>query len=371
MLDMRTSKTAVGVLAGITLALACGTDSATNFSFPKRHIDVDASTGGAIGSSGSSGGNIGGDETGGDETGGETPGGGGGPTGSGGETSSSGGTMAAGGGGATSTTASGGSPGAQGGVAVDGGDADGGTPPSQTSCRMNSDCAAAPGRPLCDAKKSQCIACHTNAQCAAAQECVESECKPLSACKSSLDCASRMDGKTICDSTNRVCVQCTAAADCGAGRVCANRVCRTSCSSDNDCSALHMVCNKGLSFGGQCTACTSGECPRGKYCEAGACVPLTCNPAQQSCAQNVVVQCNDSGSDVVPQKQCTLMPLVPACLVKGDNADCVGTCYDERRDALEADIDCGGPLCTRCSKGKTCAANNDCASNKCTSSRCE
>jgi hypothetical protein len=279
--------------------------------------------------------------------------------------------MAAGGGGATSTTASGGSPGAQGGVAVDGGDADGGTPPSQTSCRMNSDCAAAPGRPLCDAKKSQCIACHTNAQCAAAQECVESECKPLSACKSSLDCASRMDGKTICDSTNRVCVQCTAAADCGAGRVCANRVCRTSCSSDNDCSALHMVCNKGLSFGGQCTACTSGECPRGKYCEAGACVPLTCNPAQQSCAQNVVVQCNDSGSDVVPQKQCTLMPLVPACLVKGDNADCVGTCYDERRDALEADIDCGGPLCTRCSKGKTCAANNDCASNKCTSGRCE
>jgi hypothetical protein len=136
--------------------------------------------------------------------------------------------------------------------------------------------------------------------------------------------------------------------------------------------SMHMLCNKGLTFGGQCTECTtSTECPSGKYCEAGQCVAYTCKPAQQSCTQNLVVQCNDTGSDVIPQQQCTLALLTPACIVDGDNAKCVALCEDGKHDALESDVDCGGPMCPRCSKGQACAANTDCSSNKCTSGKCE
>jgi hypothetical protein len=101
-------------------------------------------------------------------------------------------------------------------------------------------------------------------------------------------------------------------------------------------------------------------------------VPYTCKPAQQSCTQNLVVECNDTGSDVIPLQQCTLALLTtPVCIVDGDNAKCVASCEDHKRDALETDVDCGGPMCPRCSNGKACVANTDCTSNKCTSSKCE
>ena len=368
---LRSFSSVYWVVACTVLVAACGNGSNAIFKASKANDTLDASAGGAPGASGKGGdtNGKGGDTNG---KGGDTNGKGGDTSGSGGDTNGDAGDAASAGGSAgTAGTASGGSTTAAGGLNGAGGETDGGAPRTPTVCRTNSDCTVVPGRPLCDAKKGECIACHTNAQCATTQECVQNACKPLSTCKSSLDCASRTDGKTICDKTNGVCVQCTAASDCGSGKVCANRVCRTSCSSDNDCSMLHMLCNKGLSLGGQCTECTSTECANGKYCEAGTCVPLVCNPAQQSCSQNAVVQCNQAGSGVVPLKQCTLMPLAPACMASGDNADCVGTCYDGRRDALETDVDCGGAVCTRCSKGRTCAANADCASNKCTSEKCD
>jgi Cys-rich repeat protein len=258
-----------------------------------------------------------------------------------------------------------------GGVDDGGTDPDSGPAPGPTGCRTNADCAAAPGKPLCDAKNDKCIACHTNAQCSAKEECVSNACVALAACKSSLDCASGAAGKTICDKNNGVCVQCTTGSDCGDGKVCTNRVCHTSCNSDNDCTPLHMLCNKSFTFSNQCTECTaSSECGAGKYCEAGQCVAYTCTPSQQSCVQNNVVQCNDTGSDVIPQMQCTLNLLAPTCLVQGDNAKCVGACEDKKKNGLESDVDCGG-TCTRCEKGKACSSNNDCSSSKCTSGKCE
>ena len=351
-------RTYTWLLLGLGLLSACGNGSTSTI--PDRMTQTVSDAGPHAGNGGSNG-NAGGATASGVSGSAEGGSAAGGVNGGGGDTSGSAGAASTGG----TATGSGGSAGG-------GGGADSGGSPPQMGCRKNSDCATVAGRPLCDAKKNQCIQCHTNAQCAAAQECVNSECQPLSPCKSSLDCASMKDAKTICDATNKVCVQCTTAADCGAGKVCVNRTCRTSCSSDNDCSAMHMLCNKRLSLGGgQCTECTGTECPDGKFCEAGTCVPLTCTPAQQSCAQNVVVQCNDSGSDVVPLKQCSLMPLIPACVEDGNNADCVGTCYDQRRDGLETDIDCGGPTCTRCAKGKACVTNGDCGSNKCMANVCE
>ncbi len=336
------------------LAAACGSDS--NSGTP--------SAGGAAGAVSAGGANSG--------TGGSTAASGGATSGSGGAAQGSGGTPATGGSVGAGGASTGGVAGGAGGAEDAGAEPDAAPPATPKGCRINADCAAAPGKPLCDAKKNECIACHTNAQCADTEECVQSACVPLPKCKSSLDCASGADGKTICDKPNGVCVQCTVSADCGDGKVCTNRVCHKSCSSDNECMPLHMLCNQGLSFGGQCTECTtSSECMSGKYCEAGQCVPLTCNPAQQSCTQNLVVQCNDTGSDVIPQQQCTLALLTPACVVNGDNAMCLGFCQDMKKDALETDVDCGGLMCPRCGKGKACTTDNDCTSNKCTSGKCE
>jgi hypothetical protein len=245
---------------------------------------------------------------------------------------------------------------------------DGAAPPA--SCRTNADCTSA-DTPLCEAAMGKCIACHTNADCSNTEECTNGACTKLKECQNSLDCASAPGGKSICDKSNGVCVACTADADCGTGKVCTNRVCYASCSSDNDCTAKHMLCNQGFAFGGQCTACVvSSDCDAGKYCESGACVPQTCKPSQQSCSGNTVVQCNDSGSGVSTLTPCTLA-LFSSCILDGDNAKCVGQCEDQKKDGLETDVDCGGPACSRCSAGKACVLPTDCSSGKCTSSKCK
>jgi len=304
---------------------------------------------------------------------------GGAPAGSG-ATSGSGGTFASGGepssGGAVvssgGTTSSGGAGTGGGAGASDGGGTlspDGSAPPA--SCRTNADCALVAGTPLCEASTGKCIACHTNAQCSAKEECKNSVCTKLPACQNSLDCASAPGGKSICDKTNGVCVQCTVDADCGTGKVCDNRVCHVSCSTDNDCTAQHMLCNKGLGFNGECTQCiVASDCSTGEYCESGTCVPETCKPSQQSCDNNVVVQCNQDGSGTIPLTQCTLA-LFSYCVVNGDNAKCVGACENGVKDGLETDVDCGGPVCPRCAAGKACVLPTDCSSTKCTSSKCQ
>jgi len=343
-----------------SLAVACGSDSQHNTS---------QGTGGTAATGGSAaGGQVGNGGAGAGSGGGPGSGGvvsSGGALGSGGATSS-GGAVAGGG---TNTGGGGGGP-TDGGAVDDGGTpADGSAPPA--SCRTNADCTNAPGAPLCEADTGRCIACHTNAQCSAKTECTNAVCTPLTECQDSLDCTSVPGGKSICDKPNGVCVQCTSNADCGAGKACNNRVCHITCSSDNECTGQGMLCNKGLGFGGQCTQCIeTSNCSSGEYCELGACVPRTCKPAQQSCDGNFVVQCNGTGSAVTPVTECTLV-LFSFCMEDGDNAKCVGACENGRLDALETDVDCGGPACARCAAGKTCLLPTDCSSNDCTSSKCQ
>jgi hypothetical protein len=237
-------------------------------------------------------------------------------------------------------------------------------------CRTNADCQNTDGTPICEVSSGKCIACHTNAQCADTEECVNAVCTKLPTCTNSLGCASASGGKSICDKPNGVCVQCTQDADCGDNKVCTDRVCKDSCTSDNDCSSQHMLCNKNLGFNNQCTQCiVSTDCKDGQYCEAGACVPQTCKPSQQSCNGNSVVECNESGSGVFLTTQCTLV-LFSSCIVDGDNAKCVGACENKKQDPLETDVDCGGPTCQRCAANKACVLPSDCSSNKCTSNVC-
>ncbi len=309
-------------------------------------------------------------ETGGAFSGGPDASSGGGSAESGGADTSSGGALGNGG-----DTSAGGATAASGGTSTDAGAHDGGMALADGAvalppCRTNADCADVAGTPLCQAITGKCIACHTNLQCGPTEQCENTICTGLPKCQNSLDCASAPGGESICDQENGVCVQCTGDADCGDGKVCTNRVCHVSCSSDNDCTAQHMLCNQGIGFYGQCTQCVAdSDCKSGEYCESGACVPETCKPAQQSCNGDLVVQCNDTGSGVTPLTQCTLV-LLSSCIVQGDNAQCVGACQNGKQDGFETDVDCGGPACPRCEPGKACTLPTDCSSNKCTSNVC-
>ncbi|MFT3771625.1 MAG: hypothetical protein QM820_39940 [Minicystis sp.] len=45
-------------------------------------------------------------------------------------------------------------------------------------------------------------------------------------------------------------------------------------------------------------------------------------------------------------------------------------CDDGVLDEAETDIDCGGPVCDKCDKGKKCDLNADCMSGSCANSVC-
>lgn len=55
-----------------------------------------------------------------------------------------------------------------------------------------------------------------------------------------------------------------------------------------------------------------------------------------------------------------------SCHTQGANDSCADGCHD----FVETDIDCGGPVCTQCTTGKACLANDDCKSLVCMAGVC-
>ncbi|MBQ1266425.1 MAG: lamin tail domain-containing protein [Proteobacteria bacterium] len=49
---------------------------------------------------------------------------------------------------------------------------------------------------------------------------------------------------------------------------------------------------------------------------------------------------------------------------------CLDPCKDNQKTWNETDVDCGGDMCAKCTKGKACLENTDCESNICTANRC-
>ncbi len=79
--------------------------------------------------------------------------------------------------------------------------------------------------------------------------------------------------------------------------------------------------------GGVCAKCIDGKmCVQTNDCAGGSCVP------------------NDAGTGSV-------------CITP--------SCTDRIKNGSEADVDCGGPTCPKCSFGKACVVPGDCVSNAC------
>jgi hypothetical protein len=130
------------------------------------------------------------------------------------------------------------------------------------------------------------------------------------------------------------------------------------------------------------------KCPMGKACNAdtdcapGACAKNQCDfPPRSTCydkeknGQETDVDCggpkcprcedgkacataNDCRSKTCEASVCAAPPKAP-------------TCYDNAKNGLETDVDCGGPKCPSCGTGKQCTTDKDCRSKLCRDSVCK
>ncbi len=177
-------------------------------------------------------------------------------------------------------------------------------------------------------------------------------------------------------------------AACGTGKVC---VIGGDCSSllcnmtTHLCAADH--CGDGVRNAGEsdvdCGGTCSNKCASGQGCTiAGDCVSGFCNSSSGLCAAGQCVNGTKDGdeTDVDCGGSCSTKCTVgKACLVNGDCAGmlcngshvCVSAgCSNSVKDGAETDVDCGGGTCATCANSKSCSANGDCTSTHCAASIC-
>lgn len=202
--------------------------------------------------------------------------------------------------------------------------------------------------------------------------------------------------------------QCTVAADCpGTDTICQTRTCNANtcgfsyASSATVCSAAS--CTAGISYAqsncdgaGTCAPAASIACFDNNQCTVDTCsgtscsYPLAANGTPCSLA-NATASCTSGACGITACttgfKDCDasaangcetdITSNVNNCGVCGHvcgGGSCTGgvcTCADGVKDGTESDVDCGGTCTTKCSAGKTCAVNTDCASNNCLAGMCQ
>jgi hypothetical protein len=161
------------------------------------------------------------------------------------------------------------------------------------SCKNSLDCVGdGAGRTVCDAAIRQCVQCIGAADCGGSADCVDGVCIPFTPCQNSLTCPSGL----VCDSGH--CVQCAVDDDCESGEKCASHQCHNACVSDNGCTSLGLLCDRGKGYCVQCIG--SNDCAAGTHCADGACAHDACIEGESRCQANSVVACSPDGIWVSP-----------------------------------------------------------------------
>lgn len=218
-------------------------------------------------------------------------------------------------------------------------------------------------------------------------------------CKKMIDCSSSVCATGACQPpscTDKMKNQDETDIDCGG--VCGKCADNKKCLKDNDCSSgwcldslcRHVpVCTDGVKNGYETGVdCGGGACPPcsvGKSCLIYAdCESNTCT--NKVCQAEVVhpdASCNNkvkdgSEVDVDCGGACNKCQDDKAC---ADDSDCLGstcinnkcltpTCFDQKKNGLESEVDCGGAICQTCVQEQKCKQNIDCASNWCDNGVC-
>jgi hypothetical protein len=168
----------------------------------------------------------------------------------------------------------------------------------------------------------KCVGCVTSSDCLDPGMCKSATCD-MGQCNSVNDAASSScGGAKFCNGAGS-CVECVSNAECTGSKICVANACITSC-GDN----IKNGTETDVDCGGFCQA----NCANGKMCQAN----------------------NDCTSNLCGGGLCVAAP----------------TCSDAVKNGTETDVDCGGACATKCSLGKTCATGSDCMSAKCTGNQC-
>jgi hypothetical protein len=123
--------------------------------------------------------------------------------------------------------------------------------------------------------------------------------------------------------------------------------CVDTASDPTNCGGCGMACQGGvLCVGGSCSGCVGA----GLVACLGRCVDVAVDPAN----------CGACGDACAMGQLC----LNGVCTVV-DNP-----CNDGILNGQETDVDCGGPICPRCSDGKRCLSGSDCQSGFCVQNIC-
>ena len=176
------------------------------------------------------------------------------------------------------------------------------------SCTSHKDCRA--DDLLCDTATRVCVQCLQTEDCDDGELCVANECRSVSACESTRDCA--LD--QVCSPSLKLCVDCETVADCNTGEVCTSHVCQASCESDKDCRELGLLCNAAF---GYCVDCAQhADCEPDQYCtEIGSCAADRCVAGSAECEDDQLIVCNAEGSafQTEPCNNCAIEGGEPSC----------------------------------------------------------
>jgi hypothetical protein len=227
-------------------------------------------------------------------------------------------------------------------------------------------CQMAGRAALCDGSGG-CEQCLTAASCAAGQECIQHACVSPS-------CANHLrDGDESDVDCGGACPGCPLGGSCSTRRDCASATCDPTtrrCVADpchdnvRDGDETAVDCG-----GGSCLPCIDGQrCKVDFDCRSDDCDPvqLVCLPVtcidQKKDADETGVDCGGGtcppcapGQGCIRDADCTVGCDFATFLCSGN------VCADHRRNGLESDVDCGGGVCAPCTVGKMCINNGDCA----------
>jgi|GEM_PF-3693208 len=133
-----------------------------------------------------------------------------------------------------------------------------------------------------------------------------------------------------------------------------------------------------MDCGGVCTPCNANQtCQKDSDCLSSVCDAATLKCAAPTCTD---LKANGQESDIDCGGSCEKCTDGKSCLV---GADCTTgycsaagicgqpePCRNYELDQGETDVDCGGYCPSKCSEGKACSIDADCASNTCTHNFC-
>jgi hypothetical protein len=159
-----------------------------------------------------------------------------------------------------------------------------GTGGAKPACSADSDCASP--TPVCDTGTGECVGClPANDTCDQGQWCNPQ----TNACEVGCTDASDCGADATCDPNTHQCVACTTNADCAAGTICVSSTCVPGCAPDHDCDAGFTCCGSFCAdltndpnHCGACDTACSNQANGTGVCNGSQC-GLQCSGAYADC----------------------------------------------------------------------------------------